>query len=73
MWDEAEGEVEGEIGSAIRSSRRKNQRKLKKWKIITFSLLFVCYVGVYVCGGCLQMASSSIQTTLGYTADQVSV
>ena len=72
-WEDAEGEVEGEIVSAIRSSERKSRKKFVKWKIITFFLLFLCYVGVYTCGGCFNVAAPLITGELGYSSSQVRI
>ena len=72
-WLEAEGEVELEMASAFKSNKAKRIKQLRKWRFLTFLLLFLCYIGVYVCGGCFTVASPQMEETLQYTSEQVSL
>jgi hypothetical protein len=71
-WEEAEGEVEGEIFSTLLSTQRRRKQKLYGWSVLTFVILFVVYVGVYVCEGTLAVTSTQISNELQSVSPQVS-
>jgi hypothetical protein len=72
IWSEPVGEVEREIVGALRKAQKKRDTRLALNKIATIALLFIGYVGVYICGSCYSVATPAISSGLGYDTQKVS-